>query len=1572
MALSVDEPCCSPKSNTAGSHDVEEDGHDTPPLPGRGPWPEDDDNDNELPLNSNNSSRHHRHQYFPTLHKWSFSYMNCIFTKGAEIHTHTKQQQREYYKRRRSRRTSITTSSDNGDTTTTDDNGQQHQPQSIHQQQHQQQGMSGSTELRLTMADLYRTPSSMKLSNLRPQFNQYYTSNNGNLLKTLWQLSKPSFLPAGTWQFLVVLCQAGIPMLIWQLLRILEANPSSNIFHEAIPYVMLILVADIVNAFAMHRNRYLSMQCGVMIRTALLGAMYERILNLSSTSSSSASGDGAVVGDGVAAARGNSSSGGGGPAARGNDRRRNSRCGATAAGPSSSRSASSATATATATAAAAAAAATVDDHRIGAITTGAVTTLFAIDTQKLFEVTAEGHLLWSAPLSMLLVTIFLMIVVGPSMAMGIVLLILFIPLVKVSSNRIMSIRKQRVKVTDTRVEIVNAMLQGIMVTKLNHYEERYIERLKKVREEELRLLRQELYVWSMVMAIQFASPIFASMGAFAAYVLMGNVLTTADAFTALLLFNSLRFPINYASRLVGKVAQARDSAQRISNFMSMPTSSTTSPRSGVGGLSSTDEGGTSNTEWESNSAVRISSPIIERKNAMNDAASARNWADRSSPAVTDDDIDTQQPLQSDENNNKKPLLVVRNGKFCAGNVPTNAEAWEAMGPGASSTGFTVDGVNMSVKPGEILAIAGPVGSGKSTIINAIIGEVSVSPMTVLEKHGKVAYASQGAFILNATLRENILFGSAYHADRYNQVLDACCLRLDIENLSPAGDQTEIGERGVTLSGGQKQRVSLARVVYSNPDIALFDDPLSALDAGTSRNVFDRLFQQDGRNLLSNTAVVLVTHSSHFLHRVNQIMVVVDGKVPFHGTWGELSEVRVDDDPKAKIAIESILNAVQESNKNAPRHSDFNRSSLRSTQVSAFREAMLQTEDVAEGVITPEAREHGLTRAWAWTLWFRHSGGVVFTLGVSLLLILEKAFYFLTEWWLLIWTEATDSPTMFIGVWFPPQSIGIEAQSRYLAVYGIMLTLAVVCAFFRTVWIVSGGIRCSKKLYSVMTHSVLHSPMVYFETTPMGRLLNRFTYDTEILDVTLVWCMSLLLISLSWFATSLIVMVAILPWMFVVLVPLSILYMLTHFHYRKSGADLQRLDALSRSSLHVMLSEAVEGSATIRTFRKIPTFIDRFQGFADESTAAQMNFIAAQRWLGVRIGLLGAVVVFVACLLVVTLNKFFNLSAGFVALLVRWSAGFTVALGILLDNATEAEGAVTAIERIQKMTEIQQEPGFVNGESVDISWPSRGELEFRDVKMRYRPKLPLSLDGLSFRVKAGEHCGVVGRTGAGKSSLFAALFRLVELEDGTITIDDIDLSTVRLSAIRGRPNGISIIPQNPLLFAGTLRECLDPFGLSTDDKLLDALASVRMLPSRKGNEILNSRVEEGGSNFSVGERSLLLLARVMLARPKLLFMDEATANIDGETDSFIQRMLRTRFAGTTLITIAHRLETIMDYDKVLVMADGQAAEFGPPYALIEKNGIFTDLVHATGEGAAVLIAMAKEASEQQLLIRDRPT
>lgn len=822
----------------------------------------------------------------------------------------------------------------------------------------------------------------MQASRLQPKFNKIYAEEDRKLIPTLWRLALPSFAPAGICQFVTVLTQVAVPLLVWRLLKILEDNPSENVFSQSISYVVLILLTDVVNALALNKQRFLAMQSGVTIRVAVMGAIYDRVLRLT------------PVG------------------------------------------------------------------KLG-LTSGSVTNLFAIDAQKLFEVTAEGHLLWSAPLSMVLVAVLLIFIVGPSMAVGIALLLLFAPVVQKISNKMMEIRKQRVRVTDRRVEIVNAMLQGIKVTKLNNYESRYIAKIEQVRNEELGLLREELYIWSMVMAVQFISPVVASFGAFAAYVFAGNVLTTADAFTALLLFNALRFPINYASRLIGKLAQARESVRRISDFMQRET------------IASMD----ADSEEQQVYTRKLSSQSCNGQTSLNNIT--ENEAMRESLPEPLNGTSCHSVFEGSD------VLCIRNGTFMVGN-----NTWDSPSSGYDGNGFTVRDINISVGAGKILAIVGPVGSGKSTIINAVIGEVAVSSNSTIETHGKVAYASQVAFILNATIRDNILFGNDFDAERYNQVLDDCCLRADIDQLS-AGDMTEIGERGVTLSGGQKQRVSLARVVYSNPDIALFDDPLSALDAGTNRKVFDRLFKQSGNRLLANTAVVLVTHASHFLHRVDKIMVVVDGGVSFSGSWSELSKFKAED-PKSKLAIESIQNAVQEDGGDAQEEKvkiSSNHSILTNTELSSYKRKTNVHQSVTEALMSREERQHGKTRLWAWTLWFREAGGLFFTTGVLTVFALEKLFYFATEWWIARWATAADQSITFLGIEFPPQSDGTYAQHGYLIVYAIFMLLGFICAFLRTVWIVYGGVKCSRNLYSSMTSCVLHAPMLYFETTPMVSCIN---------------------------------------------------------------------------------------------------------------------------------------------------------------------------------------------------------------------------------------------------------------------------------------------------------------------------------------------------------------------------------------------------------------------------------------------------------------------------------------------------
>lgn len=432
-----------------------------------------------------------------------------------------------------------------------------------------------------------------------------------------------------------------------------------------------------------------------------------------------------------------------------------------------------------------------------------------------------------------------------------------------------------------------------------------------------------------------------------------------------------------------------------------------------------------------------------------------------------------------------------------------------------------------------------------------------------------------------------------------------------------------------------------------------------------------------------------------------------------------------------------------------------------------------------------------------------------------------------------------------------------------------------------------------------------------------------------------------------------------------MIPVVIMYWFLMMYYRKSGPDLQRIDALSRSPMQSMISECVEGSTTIRIFRQDTNFIKGFCDIADTNSSALLNFVSAQRWLGFRIEMLGSIVVLTSTLLVVCVNT--GLEPGLVGLLITWCGNFTITLNFLVDTFSEAEAAITAIERVDAMSDLPKEKSLVtkNEHKPFDSWPQCGSLTFDEVSLRYREGLSLALDKLSFKIPPGKTCGIVGRTGAGKSSITMALFRLVEIESGRILLDGVDLGTLGLSDVRGR--GMNIIPQDPFLAGQTLRECLDPFKEHPDEKIVESLNSVRLSDTLGVDNatLLSTKVEEGGSNYSVGERQLLNLARALLSQPKVLVLDEATASIDGETDNFVQKMLRTRFPNTTLVTVAHRLNTIMDYDLILVMDKGHAVEFGSPYELLRnQQGVFSDLVNSSGsQSSTALREIARAAHER---------
>jgi ABC-type multidrug transport system fused ATPase/permease subunit len=1292
-------------------------------------------------------------------------------------------------------------------------------------------------DVHLSENDLFVVPETLKSLNLVREFDICEASKpegmdaTGFLLRTLWKIAAPIYIPAGLCQLVVVVCGTALPLLVMQLLRVIESNPGQSINREGLPYAISIFSVSIINGFANHRHRHLAMKTGVALRAAVVNILYEHVLRLS------------------------------------------------------------------------------PQGKAG-LTSGEVTNLISVDTQKLYEVTQEGHLIWALPLSVFLVSFFLYRTLGPSTLVGIAVLMGFVPLIQQVTSKMLTVRGKRVVYADQRVEIVSNMLQGIKVTKLNNYEKNYHTRVTETRDAELKYLSREMAIWATTLLMTVTSPVLATAACFSTYVLIdegSNVLTASDTFGVLLLFSALRFPINFAGRLVGKAAQALSATRRIALFLERP-------------LRHDDE-----TTEETATTELTPNSINDEKNTQ----------------------DTSKKEETDE----IPLKLSR-ASFRVGDV-LEEEDFEKEG---SSNGFTVSEFNFSLSKGELLAVCGPVGSGKSTLLNGILGEAQAMGPTEVTMHGQLSYVPQTPFILNLSVRDNILFGQPFDQEWYDKVLDACCLRPDLEQLGEAGDMTEIGERGVTLSGGQKQRISLARAAYARSSLIILDDPFSALDSGTGKVVFERLIATPDA-LLRDSAVLLVTHASHFItnRAVDKILLIVDGNNRFIGAWDELAGF-IPSDENTRRAVDHIKSAVREDTEESDEEEDAGEEKGQNETGKSKKKGRL---------IQAETREHGLSSMKTWLLWFKRAGGLSFILLQLIFMTIDRASYVAVELFLAKWTSAADGPITILGIEFPAQTDGFSAQAQYLKVYVSIILISTFATFVRSEWAVTGGGRATRNVFYSMLSSVLRAPINYFETVPMGRILNRFTYDTDVNDVNLTQVMSMFMISCSWYVAGVIIQCTILPWSALVVFPVSAMYWILMLHYRLSGPDLQRIDALSRSPLQSMVNEGLEGSTSIRVFRQERNFVNKFRDNADTNSSALLNFVSAQRWLGVRMELLGSIVVLVSSVLVVCLNDELNLEPGLVGLLIMWSSNFTITLNFLVDTFSETEAAITAIERVDAMADL---PGEKAMESDDAhrpssSWPEQGLLEFDNVSLRYREGLPLALDKLSFKIPAGKTCGVVGRTGAGKSSITVALFRLVEIESGRVLLDGTDLGEIGLSDVRGR--GMAIIPQDPFLAGASLRECLDPFGQHGDDEIRDALKSVRLASTSSSNDksLLSTKLEEGGSNYSVGERQLLNLARALLSQPKLLVLDEATASIDGETDAFIQKMLRTRFPDTTLVTIAHRLNTIMDYDMTLVMDAGHAVEFGSPADLLDiKGGVFSELVDATGsESSKALREMAKQAA-----------
>ncbi|XP_057885672.1 ATP-binding cassette sub-family C member 2 [Melospiza georgiana] len=1124
-------------------------------------------------------------------------------------------------------------------------------------------------------------------------------------------------------------------------------------------------------------------------------------------------------------------------------------------------------------------------------TVGETVNLMSADAQRFMDMANFIHQLWSSPLQIILSIVFLWGELGPSVLAGIATLLLLLPINAFLVAKAKTIQERNMKNKDERMKIMTEILNGIKILKLFAWEPSFEKRVNDIRARELKNLVNFGYLQSVSVFAFTCAPTLVSLASFAVYVLVdeNNILDAQKAFTAISLFNVLRFPMATLPMVISALVQTNVSSARLERYLSGEDLDTSAiHHNPIAG-----------------SAVRFSEATFA-------------WEQDGDPAIRD--------------------------------------------------------VTLDITPGSLVAVVGPVGSGKSSLVSAMLGEME-NIKGHINIQGSLAYVPQQAWIQNATLKDNIIFGSEVDEARYQQVLKACALLPDLE-LLPAGDQTEIGEKGINLSGGQKQRVSLARAVYSDADIYVLDDPLSAVDAHVGKYLFEHVLGPKG--LLQKKTRILVTHSISFLPQVDNIVVLAAGAVSEHGSYSTLlankgafsqflnlygnQEENVSEENTAAVALagdeeeadEAVDPCMEESTEDVvtmtlKREASIHRRklsrSLSKRSTSSQKKAQEEPPKKLKGqqLIEKEAVETGRVKFSMYVRYLR-AVGWCFTFWIVMGYIGQYVAYVGSNLWLSDWTD--DS------VRYQNQSYPTQLRDLRIGVFGALGIAQGVFLLFATMLSARGAMGASRVMHQLLLSNILRAPMSFFDTTPVGRIINRFAKDIFTVDETIPTSFRTWISCFMGIISTLIVICLATPFFAIVIIPLSIFYYFVLRFYVATSRQLRRLDSVTRSPIYSHFGETVSGLSVIRAYGHQERFLKKNEITMDINQKSVYSWIISNRWLAIRLEFVGSLVVFFSALLAVIAKG--TLEGGIVGLSVSSALNVTQTLNWLVRTSSELETNIVAVERVHEYVTVKNEAPWVTKTRPPRGWPSRGEIQFIDYKVRYRPELDLVLQGITCNIGSTEKVGVVGRTGAGKSSLTNCLFRVLEAAGGKIIIDDVDIATIGLHDLR---NNLTIIPQDPVLFTGTLRMNLDPFDQYSDEEVWKALELAHLKTYVQGlPERLLHHVSEAGENLSVGQRQLVCLARALLRKAKILILDEATAAVDLETDHLIQTTIRSAFADCTVLTIAHRLHTIMDSNRVMVLHAGQIVEFDSPEELLMKEGTFSAMAKDAGITAADTTAL----------------
>lgn len=876
-----------------------------------------------------------------------------------------------------------------------------------------------------------------------------------------------------------------------------------------------------------------------------------------------------------------------------------------------------------------------------------------------------------------------------------------------------------------------------------------------------------------------------------------------------------------------------------------------------------------------------------------------------------------------------PEVLICNGHF----------SWRQQEQSGEEEVFSTAGelskINLCIEKGQLIGVIGKVGSGKSSLLAAITAEMEkrLGEVFVKKLERGFGFAAQEPWIQHGTVKENILFGKAFDVEKYSAVIHACALEEDLQIL-PVGDETEIGENGVTLSGGQKARVALARAVYQDKEVYLLDDPLAAVDAHVAAHLFHHCIM----GLLQNKTRILCTHHTHFLSGADLVIVMDGGSVTHSGPPNKILQ--------AKQIMSSIVGLPDE------------RETVSENECKSSL-GDKDEENTDEGLVKEEEKEVGVVKLHVYKSYWLAIGHCL-AISILLSLLLMQASRNVGDWWLAYWishsrtgnhvnsTAAFHSHHVIQGG-LTADNFGVhvhiikDSVTFYLVVYGGLAAANTIFTLFRAFLFAYGGICAAKTLHCRLLKSILSAPVSFFDVTPIGRIVNRFSSDIYSIDDSLPFILNIFLAQAFGVAGTVVITCYGLPWFILVLVPLVLVYYYIQNYYRRTSRELKRLMSVTLSPIYAHFSETLSGLATIRALRDEARFKLENEYRLETNQRANFCALVASQWLSLFLQFIGVAMVTAVAFIAVLEHHFSTVDPGLVGLAISYALSVTDRLSGMVTSFTETEKQMVSVERAVQYIEDVPPEHSPRG-SIISSWPQLGQLTFRNVSLVYRGGLPHALRGVWFSTQAGEKLGIVGRTGSGKSSLFQVLFRMVQGYKGDVVLDGINTALVPLDVLRSR---LAVIPQDAFLFSGEVRKNLDPWRKHTDSELWTVLDRCHLDDAVRELGGLDADVGERGRHFSVGQRQLMCLARALLTRSKVLCIDEATASVDLETDKLIQQTIRQEFSDSTVLTIAHRLDTIMDSDRVIVMDRGTVVEFDSPQVLLEnKHSFFYGLVHSS--------------------------